>query len=351
MPLFSDPAYAAVVRQWSSIGSFTVESAHKFNFVRFGPGSGDYDFSVADQLIQELSSYGYGRQGMAYHTLFWHNRAQLDPWVETLGYQATRQVIREHIDAVHQHYFVGPNAFPIHRIDLVNEAMDDNRILRAPGTAPTQNPWAQAGTAGAGYVNWMVYAYERAQAVFPPDAKLFYNDFGISFGQIDSDPTHLFDPSGVTHLSKADAVYKLVRDHLQPAGLDGIGIQTHFTVPYYVDVSSLRPIIRRFGALGVEVHLSELDVAIDTSGFPPTAGQLQLQADVYEEVFRICAEEPNCTQVTVWGVTDPYSWIPSNALHCPGCVAPLPHDDFGQPKPAYFSIEHVLDTVQRACPR
>lgn len=350
-PLFNDVAYADVVRDWSSIGSFTVESELKFNLVRFGPGSGDYDFSPADQVIQQMSAYGYGKRGMAYHTLFWHNRAQLDPWVEALDYQGARQVIREHIAAVHQHYYVGPNAFPIYRIDLINEVMLDTGTLRIPGSADTDNPWANAGTPGAGYVDWAVFAFEEAQATFPPDAKLFLNDYGISFGPIDSNPNNLYDPSGATHQSKVDAVYKLVRDHLQPAGLDGIGIQTHFTIPYYVNVSSLSTIIRRFGEIGVEVHLSELDIAIDTGGAPATPYQLQLQADLYEEVFRICAEEPNCTDVTVWGVTDPYSWIPVSAPHCPGCVEPLPHDGLGQPKPAYFAIEHVFNTVQRACPR
>ncbi len=351
MPLFSDIAYADVVKEWSAIGSFTIESAHKFNAVRYGPGAGDYDFTVADTMIQELNSYGYGRQGMAFHALFWHNRVQIDPWVETLGYQGTRTVIQEHLDAVHQHYFVGPGAHAINRVDVLNEAMGDDWRLRAPGPDAIDNPWAQAGTAAAGYVDWAVYAVERARATFPANTPLFFNDYNIGRGDIDTNPLHTYDPTGATHLSKADATYKLVRDHLQPAGLTGVGFQLHLTIPYFTNLNTLRRNIGFYADLGIEAHITELDVPIDTGAQPPSAGELQRQADVYEDVMLICVEEPNCSQVTIWGVTDRHSWIPAFAPHCPGCVDPLPHDDQGQPKPAYDSINRVFDLVQRHCPR
>ncbi len=223
--------------------------------------------------------------------------------------------------------------------------------MRPPGSHPENNPWAQAGTSGVGYADWATFAFERAQATFPETTPLYYNDYGIGIGPIDTDPSHAYDPTGATHISKADAVYKLVRDHLKPAGLDGVGFQMHLIIPYYQNISRLRTNIRLYADIGVDVHITELDIPIDTGGIPPTAAQLQRQADLFEEIVQTCAEEPNCTQVTVWGVTDLHSWIPSFATHCPGCVGPLPHDDLGQPKPAYDAINRVFDLVQRACPR
>ncbi len=351
VPLAADPDYRRVLRDWSAISSFTVETWHKFSFVRFGPGIGDYDFSVADQTIQDMVSLGYGAQGMAFHTLFWHNRFQLDPWVDQLGFQGARRVIGEHIDAVHQHYYVGPQAFPINRVDVINEALSDSRKMRGPGPQPGDNPWAQAGTAALGYVDWAEHAVSRAQATFPAGTKLFYNDYGIGLGAIEVNPASAFDPAGTTHISKADAAFKLVRDHLAPAGLDGVGIQTHLIVPYVTNVAALRNTIRRYGEIGIEVHITELDVAIDTGGAAPTPAQLQLQADLYEDVLRICAEEPNCTQITVWGVTDAHTWIPAFAPHCPGCRAPLPHDELGVPKPAQLVIDSIFNSIRAACPR
>lgn len=351
LPFGLDPDYRAVLRDWDVLSSFTIETWHKFNFVRPHPGTQSYDFSVADQTIQDMVALGYGRGGMAFHTLFWHNRFQLDPWVEALGYQGTRRVMVEHIDAISQHYYGGPGTFPIFRVDLLNETLGDDLRLRPPGPQLTDNPWAQAGTAQAGYVDWAVFAVEQAEARFPAGTPLFYNDYNIEFGAIDSDPTRTFDPTGATHLSKADAAFKLVRDHLAPAGLDGVGIQAHLLVPYTQSVANLRNVVRRYAEIGIEVHITELDVGIDTGGNAPTPAQLQRQADLYREVLEIVVDEPNCTHVTIWGVTDPHSWIPTYAPHCPGCRAPLPHDGQGLPKPAAHAIEQVLGASMGPCPR
>lgn len=114
--LAEDPIYEGVVRDWMQISSFTVETFHKFRLLRFGPDRTDYDFSVADELIERMKGHGLGREGMVFHTLFWHNRFPLDPWVETLGFVGARNVIREHVDTIHEHYYEGPAAHPINQL-------------------------------------------------------------------------------------------------------------------------------------------------------------------------------------------------------------------------------------------
>ncbi|HIY43160.1 MAG TPA: endo-1,4-beta-xylanase, partial [Candidatus Nocardiopsis merdipullorum] len=91
-----------------------------------------------------------------------------------------------------------------------------------------------------------------------------------------------------------------------------------------------------FTDLGLEVMLTELDVRVPT---PADETDLQQQAEDYREVFEICLDIPGCSGVTVWGVTDAYSWVPGNFE---GEGAALPIDEDYDPKPAYWAIHEAL---------
>ena len=109
---------------------------------------------------------------------------------------------------------------------------------------------------------------------------------------------------------KSDALYDIVRAYTQgPTKLiDCVGLQSHFNDnPNSIITNDLQANIQRFADLGVEVHLSELDIDDDLSNNDIGQGQ----AENYRKVVRACLNVTRCTGITVWGISDSESWRPS----------------------------------------
>ena len=87
----------------------------------------------------------------------------------------------------------------------------------------------------------------------------------------------------------------------------------HLTLAGPPSESDISTNMARLGALGLEVHVSEMDVrlAVNTAG-TASAADLASQATLYQNVFAACQANSNCTAFLTWGVTDLYSWIPSS---------------------------------------
>jgi len=94
--------------------------------------------------------------------------------------------------------------------------------------------------------------------------------------------------------------------------------------------------MERFAALGLDVAVTELDVRIL---LPTTGEKLAQQAKDYATVFKDCLSVPKCVGVTIWGVTDKHSWVPSVFQ---GYGDALPWDINYHPKPAVAAIEAAL---------
>jgi endo-1,4-beta-xylanase len=122
--------------------------------------------------------------------------------------------------------------------DVVNEAIDDNLTLR-------ETFWLKA--LGPDYIQQaIVWAHEA-----DPQAKLFYNDYnGEALGP------------------KSDEIYNLVKNLKAPGvPIDGIGLQSHFIVEHPPDFGDIAVNLKRLAALGLEIHVTELDVSLP---MPPT---------------------------------------------------------------------------------
>lgn len=120
----------------------------------------------------------------------------------------------------------------------------------------------------------------------------------------------------------------------QGVPIDGVGFQGHFIVGQVP--SDFAANMQRFANLGLDVSITELDIRMNV---PPTAANLQQQASDYAYAFRACFQVARCTGVTIWGVTDRYSWVPSTF---PGQGAALLFDEDYNRKPAYFAVESLL---------
>jgi endo-1,4-beta-xylanase len=209
--------------------------------------------------------------------------------------------------------------------DVVNEAFDELQPGKLRSTIWRDQPGIGLAGNGSSYIERCFrWAHEA-----DPQALLFYNEAGAE----------VVNP-------KSDAIYAMVRDFRQRGvPIDGVGFQMHIE-KLRADVASISANIKRFTALGVEVHITEMDVAlpVDPNG-NPRFEDLQLQADIYREVSTACLSHPGCTAIQTWGFTDKYSWIGSHSKHAQGGA--LPFDRNYGTKPAYEAPRNALAAGRR----
>jgi endo-1,4-beta-xylanase len=93
--------------------------------------------------------------------------------------------------------------------------------------------------------------------------------------------------------------------------------------------------MRRFRALGLDVAITEADVAL---ALPPTAADLRAQAEIYATIVRSCLQV-RCASLTFWGYTDGRSWISETQA---GMGAATLLDAQLRPKPAFFAVQRAL---------
>jgi endo-1,4-beta-xylanase len=286
--------------------TFRTTLAHEFSVLtpendmkheRIHPARDVYRFEPADSLVTFADASGIKVRG---HNLIWHQ--QLASWLTSGSWTSdeARALLIDHVTKLVSHY-----RGRVLEWDVVNEGLADNGSLRT-------GFWFDH--IGRDYIE---LAFRTARAA-DPNVALFFNDYNIE---------------GIN--PKSDSLYAMVRD-FQARGvpIDGIGLESHFQlggVP-----ASLGANIARFGALGLKVHITELDVRMP---LPSTAAQLQTQAQNYRDVVSTCFGLTACDLVVMWGFTDKESWIP-NAF--PGWGAALVLDSSYQPKPAYTSLHDVL---------
>lgn len=108
--------------------------------------------------------------------------------------------------------------------------------------------------------------------------------------------------------------------------IDGVGLQLHVDLNYNL-AGGVKQDIARYAALGLEVHITELDVKCG-DGCNWTADKEKQQAAIYHDLLNACLAYPKtCKNFETWGFTDKHTWI-SNNQH------PLPFDENYQPKAA-----------------
>jgi len=96
--------------------------------------------------------------------------------------------------------------------------------------------------------------------------------------------------------------------------------------------------IKSYGDLGLEVHITEIDVSCpDCSGNSWSNKQNIKQAQVYKKALEACiVDNPGvCTAFLSWGITDKHTWLGVDNH-------PLPLDENYRKKPAYTKMKEVL---------
>nr|WP_245724895.1 endo-1,4-beta-xylanase [Micromonospora citrea] len=275
-----DSTYVTILNR--EFNSVTPENEMKIDATE--PQQGVFTFANADRIVNHARSRGMSVRG---HTLAWHS--QQPGWMQNMSGSALRQAMLNHVTQVAAHYRGQVVAW-----DVVNEAFADggSGARRDSNLQRTGNDWIEA-------------AFRAARAA-DPGAKLCYNDYNTD------DWTH----------AKTQAVYAMVRDFKQRGvPIDCVGFQSHFNSgsPY---PGNYRTTLSSFAALGVDVQITELDIA----GASPTT---------YRNVVNDCLAVSRCTGITVWGIRDSDSWRASDT--------PLLFDNGGNRKPAYDAVLAALN--------
>jgi GH35 family endo-1,4-beta-xylanase len=290
----ADATYAAVLaREFDTI---TPENATKWGELE--PTQGTWSFETADRVLRaaELND-----QTIKAHTLVWH--IQAPSWVSGLNASDLSTALHQHITTT-----VGRYRGRVRAWDVVNEAIADDSLTLRAGMHQT------LGAAG------LAEAFKLTRST-DPDALLFYNDYAIE------------SPS-----PKTDAVLALVEQLLGlDAPIDGVGLQAHLSTKAFPSEAGLREVMQRIAAMGLRVNISELDVR--TAEVPGSAAARRTaQRIVYQLMSGVCATEPACEGVTLWGFTDAHSWVDETF----GADDPLPFNESYEKKPAYAGLESGL---------
>lgn len=302
-PFFSDTNYTSVLG--SEFSQLQAENEMKFAIIH--PEQSTYDFSGGDTLVSFAQAHSMMVRG---HTLVWHQ--EVPDWVTNGGFATTdlATILQDHINTVMGHY-----AGKVYAWDVVNEAFNDDGTMR--DTIWYDQPGIGFAGQGTAYIEQALRWAHTAD----PNAKLFYNDYNDE-----------------TMNAKSDAIYAMAVDFKnRGVPLDGIGFQTHVDLSFDnpTTLTSYANNLQRFADLGLDVHITELDIRLSDN----STASLNAQAKLYGELMTMCLQQPRCKVFQTWGFTDKYSWIPGAF---PGMGWALPWDDTYQKKPAYTAISSAL---------
>jgi endo-1,4-beta-xylanase len=326
-----DRDVALVKAQFNQI---TAENEMKWERIHPREGADGYNWEAADAFVELGVKNDMVLVG---HTLVWH--AQTPNWVfagtnpppaeatpaprQGFGrfrFSGPRASREELLERMRDHIFtvVGRYKGKIKAWDVVNEAIDDN------GTNVLRNSlWLQI--IGPDFI---AKAFEYAHEA-DPDAILRYNDYGLE------------------NAAKRRKLATLIKS-LQEQGVPvmAIGTQAHLNVSS-ANFDNMDQALTDMAALGLPIHVTELDINSAQSGQRNTGADIANNANVtqgglvneadqrlteaYKGIFRAFLKHKDSVEmVTFWGPNDANSWRRRGR--------PLLFDVDCQPKPAFDAV-------------
>lgn len=279
-----------IAREFSAV---TAENAMKWGVIR--PDGVGWQWERADALVKFASDHDMYVLG---HTLVWHSQIPRSVFVDAGGAPLDRAALLGRMEQ-HIHTLVGRYRGRVHAWDVVNEGIDE-------GDGWRRSEWFRI--VGDDY---MEQAFRLAHAA-DPEATLLYNDY------------NMHNPD------KRAFLVDLLRDYLdRGVPIHGIGLQGHVGLDY-PDIEDWERSIATYAEMGLEVHITELDVDVLPSPYQQSAeissrfqysrendpwpdglpDEIQQRlADRYVQLFRIFLRyRDNLRRVTMWGLHDGISW-------------------------------------------
>ncbi|MBR6101764.1 MAG: endo-1,4-beta-xylanase [Ruminococcus sp.] len=293
-----DSYYPVLEKHFSSI---TPENEMKYSSIQ--PKEGVFTFDKIDRIFEVARKLGIKVRA---HAPVWHN--QTGKWMYQDGDKpASPELIYERIDA-HSKAVCERFNKDVYAWDVVNEAARDEVFDVNTGGSPVYRESDYFKLCGEGFIE----AAFKSMAKYSPDAQLFYNDYN------ECDP------------AKRERIVTLIRT-LQDKGcrIDGFGMQQHYF--FEPDYDELKRSIETYAALGLRLHITELDISLmatlnpgekrlkpEDEGFKqyiqqalhPTPEKLAKIGDIYVKLFEVYRSYSDVIDsVTTWGVADDYTWL------------------------------------------
>jgi GH35 family endo-1,4-beta-xylanase len=279
----SDAQYLKELNNGGDWGYLTPANAMKWDATE--PSQNNFQFARGDALVAEAKKIG---AKVRCHALVWYQQAP--QWVHNLGKDELLAALKNHITKVMTHYGDSCSHW-----DVLNEALEENGSYR-------NSFWYQK--TGTEYIK---VAYQTASAVKKQlglSTKLYYNDYNT-------------DRINAKSTGALNNIVKFLKN--QGIEIDGVGFQAHLTAGQVASVNDQIANMKRFTDLGLDVAITELDIAVHSTN-PSQASQRQ-QATDYQNTIAACKQLPRCVGVTVWDFSDQWSWINNDApcpFHQPG---------------------------------
>lgn len=306
--------------------SITAENAFKWQPIN--PSEGKWNFEMPDRFVEFAKENNIYLQG---HNLVWHSQVPRSIFVDESGKQVTREVLLKRMEN-HITTLVGRYKGRIPGWDVVNEAI-------------TPEGWRKSQWYNIIGPDFMERAFQLAHET-DPKAHLVYNDYNMDDKQ------------------KREFVVNVIRDYKKRGvPINGIGMQAHIHLDS-PPISEMEASIEAFGAEGMQVDLTELDVDVlpsrtrsanisDTEAYQkelnPYTDGLPKEVDDkltkrYEDLFKMLLKHHDIVgRVTFWGVSDDLSW--KNNFPVRGRTNyPLLFDRQRQPKNCYKAIAALKES-------
>jgi endo-1,4-beta-xylanase len=246
---------------WNQV---TPENAGKWGSVEATHGV--FNWAPLDTIYNFAQQHGYKFKA---HNLIWG--AQFPSWITSLPQSQQLTEIQKWISMYGQRY---PNTWAV---DVVNE----------PIHTPPPFTAALGGSGSTGW-DWVINSFQMARKAFP-NAKLLVNEYGTE------------------NDANARGEYLHIVSLLQSRGLiDGIGVQAHFFNLDSMSASQMTTALNAYGATGLPVYISELDI----TGGGTDAGQLAK----YQQLFPVMWTHSAVKGITTWGYIVGQTWHTGTGL-------------------------------------
>ncbi|WP_083607915.1 endo-1,4-beta-xylanase [Teredinibacter haidensis] len=310
--------------------SMTTENEIKFELLQ--NVEGEFTFETADKMVDFAKANGMTVRG---HALVWHRQSPDWLFHNAEGEPSSKEDLlakmNNHIATVVNHFKGRVDAW-----DVVNESIMDNGAFRTEKEqADDQKSWWY-GITGEDYI---AEAFKTAHQA-DPQAKLFYNDY------------YNYIPE------RRQAIYEMLKGLVEKGvPVHGVGLQCHVNTErslnpahqsYQQTIANLEQAIQLYASLGLEVHITEMDVSIYIGGNKYeekdfyTAGNIPeelkvKQAERYAAFFEMFRRNSDAiTSVTLWGIADDNTWL--SEFDSGRADFPLLFDSEHKPKKAFDAI-------------
>lgn len=297
------PVYAETLS--SEFDMVVSENSEKWSTIH--SNLNEYFFDEADKLVNFASHHKMASRG---HVLVYSRK--MPDWFNNLkDKKEMEKQIEGHVKTI-----AGRYKGRVYAWDVINEEFDFD------GNHQQSQLYKMLGD------SYIEKSFKWAHEA-DPEAKLFVNEFGIDEMN-----------------SRSDLTYKMIEELLaKKVPLHGIGFQMHRALgtdewfPGIPNMESVRKNFERFEKLGLEIHITEMDIPIQ-KGTGSYEERLIEQAKVYKEVLEVALSIKAFKALVVWGVSDASNWIDYISGEKD---SPLLFDREYKKKPAYFSMMEAFD--------